>query len=500
MRTQARKPILVVALGAAMAVPGSGAVAAHEVPNDVTILAFVRPAGIRAEVLVRVPLEAIRDFEFPLRGPGYLVFDGLEPLLRDAARLWIADYIELREGGRASGPGEIIATRVSLPSDRSFVDWERARRHVTGAGLPDGTELIWQQAMLDVLLEYRIESDTSEFAIHLALAHLGLRTTTALRFLTPDGTERAFEYTGDPGLVRLDPRWHHAFLRFVRLGFLHILDGIDHLLFVLCLVIPFRRLRPLIAIVTAFTVAHSITLIASATGLAPDTLWFPPLIELLIALSIVWLAFENIVGPWLLRLPGARGNSGHPGTVWAAGSNREAAAAAHPIAAVADEPPVAGRSGAGNAGIRHRWLVAFVFGLVHGFGFSFVLRDSLQFAGSHVAGSLFAFNVGVELGQLLIVVAAIPLLSWLFRQVVAERAGVVLLSALIAHTAWHWMTERFGQVRQFEWGWPTLDTVFIAGLMRGLMLLLIVFAVVWLLRGLFDRLLAVKNEEGATTG
>ena len=63
-----------------------------------------------------------------------------------------------------------------------------------------------------------------------------------------------------------------------------------------CLVIPFRRIRPLVAIVTSFTVAHSITLIASASGFAPDALWFPPLIEVLIAMSIVYMALENIVG------------------------------------------------------------------------------------------------------------------------------------------------------------------------------------------------------------
>src|SRR6185295_10431194 len=214
--------------------------------------------------------------------------------------------------------------------------------------------------------------------------------TTVLHFVPPNGAERVFEYLGDPGLVRLDPRWHQAALRFVALGFQHILDGLDHLLFVFCLVIPFRRLRPLIAIVTAFTVAHSITLIASAQGMAPDALWFPPLIETLIALSIVYMAFENIVGPKIKR----------------------------------------------------RWMIAFGFGLVHGFGFSFILRESLQFAGVHLLTSLLAFNVGVELGQIAVLLVAVPLLSLLFRYVVAERVGTILLSALIAHSAWHWMTER----------------------------------------------------------
>ena len=160
---------------------------------------------------------------------------------------------------------------------------------------------------------------------------------------------RAFEFDGDPGLVRLDPRWYQAALRFVAAGFLHILDGTDHLLFLLCLVIPFRRFRALIPVVTAFTVAHSITLIASAYDLAPDALWFPPLIETLIAISIVYMALENIVG---------------------------------------------------SSTVQRRWMIAFGFGLVHGFGFSFALRETLQFAGSHLLTSLLSFNIGVELGQI----------------------------------------------------------------------------------------------------
>ena len=68
--------------------------------------------------------------------------------------------------------------------------------------------------------------------------------------------------------------------------------------------IPFRRLRPLIVIVTAFTVAHSITLIAATLELAPSGLWFPPLIETLIAASIVYMALENIVGTTRLAAAG----------------------------------------------------------------------------------------------------------------------------------------------------------------------------------------------------
>ena len=90
-------------------------------------------------------------------------------------------------------------------------------------------------------------------------------------------------------------------------------------------------------------------------------------------------------------------------------------------------------------------MIAFGFGLVHGFGFSFALRETLQFAGSHLLTSLLSFNVGVELGQLLVLVLLVPALDLLFRYVVAERMGTIILSALVAHTAWHWMIERCGR-------------------------------------------------------
>jgi hypothetical protein len=410
---------------------------AHEIPARVTVLAFVKPEGERLRVVVRVPLEAMRDVVFPLRGPGYLELDRVDPLLADAARIWIADYIELYEGDVRLVDPRIVATRISLPSDRSFATFDSALARVTGPRLPPTTDLPWNQAMLDVLFEYPIQSAAARFSIRPSLAHLGVRTTTVLRFIPSDGIERAYHYSGDPGLVRLDPRWHQASLRFVQLGFLHILDGIDHLLFVLCLVVPIRRFRPLVAVVTAFTVAHSITLAASVLGLAPDALWFPPLIETLIALSIVYMAFENIVGAHLER----------------------------------------------------RWVMAFAFGLVHGFGFSFVLSESLQFAGSHLASSLLAFNIGVELGQIFVLALAVPLLALLYRRVVSVRMGTILISALVAHTAWHWMLERGAALSEYRFTWPAFDVAFAIAAMRWAMLGLIIIGVAWGLSALMGRIL-----------
>jgi hypothetical protein len=182
---------------------------------------------------------------------------------------------------------------------------------------------------------------------------------------------RVFQYMGDAGVLHLDPRWYQAASRFVESGIQHILGGIDHLLFLLCLVVPIRKLRPLVLMVTAFTVAHSITLIAAAFDFVPSGLWFPPLVETLIALSIVWMALENIVG------------------------------VSHK---------------------RRRWMLTFAFGLVHGFGFSFALRDTLQFGGTHFVTSLVSFNLGVEIGQIMALLVVVPALQMLFLRREREAA------------------------------------------------------------------------------
>ena len=416
----------------------------HEVPADVAVQAYIRPADSVLTVLVRVPLESMRDVEFPLRESGALELTDpeLRTLLEEAATIWIAGYLRFFEDGRALGDERIVATQLSIPSDRSFVSFEGAAARIAAAPLAPTVELRPTTAFLDVRLEVPIDDEAARFAVEPELAHLGIETVSVIHLVLPSGVERVFQYEGNPGRVELDPRWHQAVIRFVSMGFTHILGGIDHLLFVLCLVIPLRSVRSLIPVVTAFTVAHSITLIAAAMGLAPSVLWFGPLIETLIAASIVWMALENIVG----------------------------------------------------AGLSRRWIVAFGFGLVHGFGFSFVLAESLQFAGGHLITSLLAFNVGVELGQLAVLAVAVPLLGWLFRRVVAERMGVVVLSALIAHTAWHWMADRGATLLLYDLRWPTPGAAFSVVLIRWGLLAVVCAGVAWALAGVFGGRKATRRE------
>ncbi len=417
------------------------AVQAHDIPSRVTVFSFVKPEGDQLTVLLRVPMEALSEVVFPLRGPGYLRISESGDAQEDAARVYITESMHFYEDGVELTEKELVTTRVSLPSNRTFIDYETAMENIMSPPLDDSVNLFWRQGVLDILVTYPIQSESSQFSVSPELGTLSEETTTVLRFLVPTGAERVFNYVGNPGLVELDPRWHQAALRFIEMGFLHILEGIDHLLFLFCLVIPLRSIRSLIPVITSFTIAHSITLISSAFGMAPDVLWFPPLIETLIALSIAYMAFENIVG----------------------------------------------------AKLEHRWVVTFGFGLIHGFGFSFLFSETLQFAGGHLFSSLLAFNVGVELGQLMVLLLVIPVLNLLFKYLVDERIGSILLSALLAHSAWHWMVDRGGQLGQFSFQAPVLDALFFAALMRWVMLLIVILGIGWGMYELFRRFSLIES-------
>jgi hypothetical protein len=456
-----RLPCVLVAIAIVAALASRAA--AHEIPNDVKINAFVKPAGQTLELLIRVPLAAMIEVDFPTHGAGYLAVSRADEALRHAVKLYLTDSITITENGAPLPPPRVAYARVSLPSDRSFTSYDAARAHVAAPPLADNLDLYWNQQLLDVLLEYPIHSDRADFAIRFKVDRLGHNVSTALRFLPPGGGTRAFEFHGDPGLLPLDPSWQQAAWRFVVSGFWHILEGSDHLLFLVCLVIPFRRLKPLVIIVTSFTVAHSIALIASALDFVPDALWFPPLVETLIAVTIVYMALENIVYAALDKDAGGE--------------------------------------------LSRRWMIAFAFGIVHGFGFSFALKETLQFAGDHLLTSLLAFNVGVEIGQIAVLIVLIPIVGLVFRHLVptqpglarvapdnapqvgqarlAERLGIIMLSALVAHTAWHWMIERGEALAKFPF--PTIDAAFLASATRGLMAALVLGGGVWLANGLLRR-------------
>jgi len=369
---------------------------AHEIPYDLRIQMFLKAEGDRLVVLARIPMSALAEADLPLRGPGYLQLEAIEPALENAAALALLDNLAVLENGERRQPNKAFQIRVSYSSDQSFALFARALSHLEGPRIPVTEDLYWKQQYLDVAYDYRINSAESRFVVHPRFERLGLKVVTTLHYQAPNQPERAFEIHGDAGAIELDPSWISAVKRFSISGFVHILGGWDHLLFLICLALGRSKWRDLFWLASCFTVAHSITLISTALGVFPDRLWFGPLVEFLIAGSIVLMAAEN-----LLKLPD-----------------------------------------------RWRMALVFFFGLIHGFGFAFSLSDSLQFSGSHLLTALFAFNLGVEAGQLVVLGAMVAILFGLF-QASRPQGFVLLASMLVAHTGLHWAEQRFDVLKPF---------------------------------------------------
>ena len=408
---------------------------AHDIPDEIVVQSYVRPQQNQLQVLLRIPLLAIADANLPKDGTGYLAMPYLDPALREAANQ-ISNGIVFLEGDERLTRYDMANARISLPSDRSFDTYEGAIARVRGAKLPDTTKIYYNQGFLDLELHFPIQSESSPFSMRVLFGRgLANRTATYINFIRPDGEVRVFRIHDDTPLVRLDPKAHQAAWVFLQAGFYRFLDGLDHLLFVVLLALPSRRARDLIKPFAAFAIAHSITLTLAAFGLATMDTWFAPTIGALIALSLVWVAIEN----GLL-------------------------------------------ASAFKAIVSHRWIVALVFGLFHGLGFAIALQDSLQFAGSHPIAALAAYNVGLELGTLIILAIVLPAANMIFSTALAERAGIIVTSIVIGHAGWHWMTERAAVARLSSW--PVFDLNLMLTVVRWLLALTVVGGALWFFAGL----------------
>jgi hydrogenase/urease accessory protein HupE len=367
----------------------------HEIPDDVKLTSLIHVEGAQLVVLIRTPMAAMREADIPLRG-SFLDLPKADAALNVAARLWFVDRMRILADEMPLPAPQLTHVRVSLPSDRNFEEFATAESHLKMDAKLNDDDLVWNQQYLDLRLVYALPSVDAKLAIDFDATKLGARVSHTLRYINPAGQERWLQLHGNEGLVELDPGPWSSALRFAQQGFEHILSGLDHLLFVLCLMLGISSLRQLIWTVTGFTLAHSITLALAVTELTPSGLWFMPTVEWAIATSIVLMAVDVMLIPERT----------------------------------------------------HRWWMASAFGLIHGIGFSFALRESLPFAGEHIGVALLSFNLGVEAGQLCVLLVLWPLLLRLRRLPFASMAQLIVC-ALITHTAWHWMSERWAAVDKF---------------------------------------------------
>lgn len=248
-----------------------------------------------------------------------------------------------------------------------------------------------------IRFEGRVPKNAKSFRIGLSRA-FGIAQVTILQ----EGTGRTekytlsagentpeFEFGAEPEKTEgIAVSWRETFGRYIILGFQHIIPkGIDHILFVLGLFLLSTKLKPLLWQISAFTIAHSVTLALAMSGIAS----LPPyVVEPLIALSIAVVAIENVavkeLKPW-------------------------------------------------------RVFVVFGFGLLHGMGFAGVLRE-LGFPQGQFVTALVGFNMGVEFGQLTVVAIAFATVGW-FRKKDWYRAAIIIpQSVLIAAVGIYWTIER----------------------------------------------------------
>ena len=256
---------------------------------------------------------------------------------------------------------------------------------------------------VDVLLRYTSEDAVYQYALSSTLDP-GLpdqdETANLILDYSPGGVQvfRARGLLHEPVIVTRSV--FDAVVTFIKEGVKHILEGLDHVLFVICLVLGAMHLRPLFWRVTGFTIGHSITLSIGFFGFVPTTAWFVPAVEMGIALSIIYVAVVAVV-------------------------------------------PAMQQS-------KNEWTVVTVTGLIgllHGLGFSFVLHNILQVTSPNIWQSLLAFNIGVELGQVLIVIVAV--LVFYLISLLGDRAAKInryLIAGICASTALYWVVERGSNV------------------------------------------------------
>ena len=417
----------------------------HEIPGRVSSDLRIAVNTGEISMVVRAPVAALQDLELVLHPDGTLDAGASMRALADGASLWLGDFIIFAADGESLGSPRLQEIRLVAPGDAVLAGPDAAvEAFMSSVDEVPASRLVPEQWRLDALFSIPLTDVTrgDELSVEPRLAHLGVDTHLDLMVRTRVGETRLLRVDGAPGVLPLEPGPVRIAGTFLRSGIQHILSGIDHLLLLLCLVVPCRAWRPLLAVVSAFTAGHTLTLVSASVGWAPSGAWFPAFAEWLIAGSVLWLALTLV-----LEGLGER-------------------ATASP-----------------------RWRLAFLFGLLHGYGFAFMLTEQLQFSAGHLLVALAAFNLGVEAGQLLVLACALPVLGLVFR-CFSARAVQLLIGLLVAHTAWHWGLDRWETLVAYPLSRPSIDLLFLQGALRGALIAVLAFVLYQAMARLAQRLIA----------
>ncbi len=290
-------------------------------------------------------------------------------------------------------PEDVVASRAALAKAATLGVLVRGNGQACAGRLEDAR--LTEEDGIALVVAYacplapeRLEIDVKLLAElshgHRHIAHVVLGS------ITIDEVAYRGHETVDAGApsdgTRASAREQVSAVGFLRMGIEHILTGYDHLVFLLGLVIVGGRARSMVAVVTAFTVAHSITL-----GVATLGAWVPPsrVVEPLIALSIAYVGVENFF----------------------------------------------------VKSAEKRWRVTFPFGLIHGFGFAGALRE-IELPRAQVPTALVFFNVGVEVGQLAVMALVLPVIYYLRKREGFVPRGAQAVSGAVALAGLFWFVDR----------------------------------------------------------
>jgi hypothetical protein len=284
----------------------------------------------------------------------------------------IADGHHLSVEGHRLGPEVAQLRAYPGTSKPSFATLDDAKRSFEGPYRPEQFPVTYVgDTVVDVVLRYRRDGAVYDYSLSSTLDP-GLEGQDQTANLLLDhfpGETKVFRARGlleEP--IRVSRSAWAAIGSFVTEGVRHILEGWDHVLFVLCLALGAVKFTSLLWRATGFTIGHSIALTAGFFGFVPSGSWFIPLVEMGIALSIIYAA-----------------------------------------AVALTEGRRASRSET------RMFVITSAIGLLHGLGFSFVLHEILQVDSPNIWQSLLAFNLGVELGQVMIILAAWPIFRLVAR-------------------------------------------------------------------------------------
>lgn len=404
--------------------------ATRPIPEVVNVKVFANVEKSGLDLLVRVPLAAVKDIQFPVRGEaGYLDLEALPSILPGAADQWIAAGFEVFDHGELVSRPEVDQPRISLISDQSFDSYQSALEHLAAPPVAASENVFLDQVWFDMRLRYRLDSNQPAVAIDPKVAGWAVRVSTDLKILDSEGQARTLLFEGNPGMIYLAPAWTDAGRQFLDRGSRFVRRAAPLLLFLFCLVLPFRRYPPAIPPVTAFVATLLVGLLASMVGLRSDAVWFQPLLAVLQVVAILLAAFANI---------------------------------------------------ADRVTSRRRTLFACCAGLVFGLNTAPVLETALQFAGSHPWVSVFAFCIGTVVTLVAAAAFVVPVMSYLFSRARTERIERIIVSALAADTAWAWLTDRWGQLAKIPFA-VVFETGALAMVLRVLAGLVLLAGALWFL-------------------